>query len=112
MKPRAIHQFHGGSGYGDGITNAMLFIQRLVQSAGYESAIYCVDVDARLRQRLTSYTEFVEKGDEIILLHYSHGHAQHEWIDKISVPKILVYHNITPAHFLPEGSGLRQYAEA
>ena len=111
MKPRAIHQFHAGSAYGDGVTNGMLFIQRVLRQAGYESEIYCIDVDSRLADRLTSYRQFADSVDDVVLIHYSHGHDHHRWIDEIAAAKVLVYHNITPAHLLPVGSWIRRYAE-
>jgi glycosyltransferase involved in cell wall biosynthesis len=111
LKPRAVHQFHAGSAYGDGVTNGMLFIQRILRQAGYKSEIYCVDVDSRLADRLTSYRKYVDRADQVVLVHYSHGHEHHRWIDEISAAKVLIYHNITPAQFLPEGSRVRQYAE-
>jgi glycosyltransferase involved in cell wall biosynthesis len=111
MKPRAIHQFHAGSAYGDGITNGMLFTQRVLRQAGYESDIFCVNVDPPLAGKLRSFREFVDGPEQLLFVHYSIGHDQHHWIDAVCAPKLLIYHNITPAHLFPAGSGLRLHVE-
>ncbi len=89
----------------------MLFTQRLLREAGYKSEIYCEHVDHRLSGHLNSYRSFEDRKDQLILIHYSFGHDKHKWIDDIKGPKILVYHNITPSHFMPAGSDLQYYAE-
>ena len=111
MKPYAIHQYHYASAYGDGITNGMLFTQRLLREAGYKSEIYCEHVDHRLSGYLNSHRSFEDRGDQLVLIHYSFGHDKHQWIEDVKGPKILVYHNITPSHFMPKGSDLQYYAE-
>ena len=111
MKRIAIHQFHAGSAYGDGITNAMFFIQRVLRQIGYRSEIYCVDIDIRLRGRVRSFKQLIPKPDDVVFIHYSMGHDQHEWIDQITANKVLVYHNITPSYLLPAGSVVQRYAE-
>jgi Glycosyltransferase len=89
----------------------MFFIQRILRQAGYESDIYCIDVDPRLADRVTPFQRFTDRAGDVILVHYSHGHGQHQWIDQIRAAKVLIYHNITPAQFLPDGSVIRQYSE-
>ncbi|MGK9234966.1 glycosyltransferase [Inquilinus limosus] len=111
MTPAAIHQFHAGSGYGDGVTNSMLFIQRILRSAGYRSEIYTADVDPRLSQRLRSFDTFANRLDELLLVHYSHGHQHHDWIEQCKGPRVLIYHSITPSHFFAPGSDIRRYAD-
>ncbi|WP_461369754.1 glycosyltransferase family 4 protein [Candidatus Darwinibacter acetoxidans] len=111
MKRIAVHQFHAGSAYGDGITNAMFFIQRVLRQIGYRSEIYCVDVDIRLRGRVRHFTQLRPKPDDVVFIHYSMGHDQHKWIDQIPASKVLVYHNITPSYLLPSGSIVQRYAE-
>ncbi len=89
----------------------MLFTQRALREAGYKSEIYCEHVDHRLSDCLKSYRSFEDREDQLVLIHYSFGHDHHQWIEDIKGPKILVYHNITPSHFMPKGSDLYHYAE-
>ncbi|HWW47017.1 MAG TPA: glycosyltransferase [Xanthobacteraceae bacterium] len=111
MRPQAIHQFHAGSKYGDGVTNGMLFTQKLLRRAGYVSEIFCANVDPKLGHLLRPMSAFENVPDHLTLVHYSHGHDHHRWIENISGPKILIYHNITPAHFFPAGSAVGRYAQ-
>ena len=111
MKPYAIHQYHYTSAYGDGVTNGMLFTQRLLREAGYKSEIYCEHVDHRLSSYLNSHRSFEDREDQLVLIHYSFGHDKHQWIENVKGPKILVYHNITPSHFMSKGSDLHHYSE-
>jgi glycosyltransferase involved in cell wall biosynthesis len=111
LYPAAIHQFHAGSAYGDGVTNAMLFIQRILRGAGYRSEIYTADIDPLLGLRLRSFDSFANRADELLLVHYSHGHIHHEWIERCSGPCILIYHSITPSHFFAPGSDIGRFAD-
>jgi len=100
---RAIHQFHAGSAVGDGITNGMLFTRRLLREFGLHSEIYAIDPPAALRNDIhphTGYTGSFGRADELLLVHYSMGHQAHAWIDAVTCPKILIYHNITPVEYL------------
>ena len=112
MKPLAIHQYHASAVSSDGITNGMLFTQRLLRSAGYKSEIYCFNVDAQLGGRIRDARQFQPAPNEITLVHYSLGTDHDDWITNLQGPKILVYHNITPAEFFAPGSRLRQLATA
>jgi glycosyltransferase involved in cell wall biosynthesis len=116
---KAIHQFHAGCRYGDGITNGMLFVQKILRESGYRSDIYCFDIDPRLAHHIHPANSYSSAADEVLLLHYSLGTQYDAWISAIRTPSILVYHNITPATFFPPdselhrlvNSGRRQLAE-
>src|SRR5580692_6507228 len=112
MKPRAIHQFHSGSAYGDGVTNGMFFIQKVLRESGYRSEIYCVNVDPRLRCRIHHFQDYEDSADDLLLVHYSLGTDHDLFITNLNSPAVLIYHNITPAHFFPEGSGTRVLIES
>jgi glycosyltransferase involved in cell wall biosynthesis len=112
MKPRAIHQFHSGSAYGDGVTNGMFFIQKVLRESGYRSEIYCVHVDPRLRCRIHHFQDYEDSADDLLLVHYSLGTDHDLFITNLNSPAVLIYHNITPAHFFPEGSGTRVLIES
>ena len=102
MKPRAIHQFRASSASGDAPTNTLLFVQRILREAGYESDIYCVDIDSRLPDHFVPFQQFRSRADDVLLVHNSRGNDHQCWIDGIKAAKILVYHNIKPPHLLPE----------
>ncbi len=112
MTTLAIHQFHSGAAYGDGVTNAMLYLQKLLRNSGYRSEIYGVDIEPEVRNRVRSFTEYKDDPSDLLLVHYSLGTNHDNWIAGLKSHRILVYHNITPAHFFAAGSGLRRLVES
>ena len=112
MKLRAIHQFHSGSAYGDGITNGMFFIRKILRESGYNSEIYCVHVDERYEGDILSFHDYVDDPETLILVHYSLGTYHDSWISQLNSYRVLVYHNITPDYFFPMGSELRRLADS
>jgi glycosyltransferase involved in cell wall biosynthesis len=109
----AIHQFHHGVDVGDGVTNSMLFIRKLLRSMGFASEIFAVNIPSRLQGEVKPYhgLESAPPGATLLLQHHSMGHELGEWINKLAVPRVLVYHNITPSEFFSPGSDYRRYAE-
>lgn len=104
---RAVHQFHAGSAMGDGITNGMLFTQRLLRELGFYSEIFAVNPPAELRHVIRPYGEHpahMAGNDEILLVHFSMGFEAQSWIDTVACDKVLVWHNITPERFLDKES--------
>ena len=110
MKKTAMHQFHSGSAYGDAVTNSMLLIRRLLLKFGFDSKIYVERVAPKLKKELRSYKELKLKKDDIILIHHSMGHDLADWVMNLPGKKILVYHNITPAHFFSKNYRFRYYS--
>lgn len=111
MKIPAIHQFHSGSAQGDGVTNGMLFTQKLLRELGFESNIYVQYPDPALGDAVLPYKLLQDDPGNILLVHHSMGHDLAQWVIKRCEKKFLVYHNITPPWALPQNSGLQQYAE-
>ncbi len=108
----AIHQFHHGVDVGDGVTNSLLFIQRLLQELGFDSRIYAASIPAAMVDRVRPCHELerVDAGSTLLLQHHSMGHELGDWLNRLAVPRALVYHNITPAGFFSPGSDLHRYA--
>lgn len=109
---KAIHQFHHGVDVGDGVTNSLLFTQRLLQRLGFASEIYAANIPAILAEQVRPYhlLEQVDPASTLLLQHHSMGHELGGWISQLTMPRVLVYHNITPAGFFPKGSDLHRYA--
>ncbi len=110
MRKIAIHQFHSGCACGDAITNSMFLIQGMLCRSGFASQIYVERVPPQLAGRLNPYKLLKPGPDDILLVHHSMGHDLVDWILGLAGKKILVYHNITPAHFFPETSPHRYYS--
>nr|WP_314863340.1 glycosyltransferase [uncultured Undibacterium sp.] len=108
MQTKAIHQFHPACLTGDGVTNGMLFTQKLLRSLGFRSEIYCEHVPPDLQKNIWHVTQLALERDYVLLVHHSLGYENHFWIDALDVTKIMVYHNITPEQYLPETGPLRR----
>ena len=109
---RTIHQFHPTAEYGDGITNGMLFLQRVFQQSGYKSEIYCAHPDQRIAHMLRPIATFEDHSTDALLVHYSLASNYDGWLSNLKCRRILVYHNITSAPLLPEGSEFSRLAES
>nr|WP_315475645.1 glycosyltransferase [uncultured Undibacterium sp.] len=108
MQTKAIHQFHPACLTGDGVTNGMLFTQRLLRSLGFRSEIYCEHIPLDLQRDVRHVTQLALEPDYVLLVHHSLGYENHFWLDALDVTKIMVYHNITPEQYLPEAGPLRR----
>ena len=97
----AVHQVMATLGYGDAIGNEALGIQRVLQDAGYESRIYVETADPRLEDRTEDYRCLVEdsRADNVLIHHFSIGSRASRVAFALPDRMILVYHNITPAHY-------------
>ena len=111
FRPRAIHQFHPGSAFGDGVTNGMLFTRGLLRELGFASEIYCEHVAPELAAELNPMERYEDSPDKVLLVHHSLGHDHENWLKGLRSRLALVYHNITPAEFFQPGSTLRHYCE-
>ncbi len=97
---RAVHQFHPGSSFGDAVTNSMLLTQKILRGLGYRSDIYVQYRDEMLADQLLLLDDLPEHENYILIVQHSLGYYQTERLAALPAPKILMYHNITPANFL------------
>jgi glycosyltransferase involved in cell wall biosynthesis len=111
MKYKAIHQFHAGTAYGDAVTNAMFFTQGLLQDLGFQSKIYAEHIPRELASKVFRYDKYRPHSGQALLVHHSMGHDRTDWILANPDPKLLVYHNITPAKYFSKESAYGRYAE-
>ncbi len=96
-----VHQLLAALSYGDAIGNEALAIQRQLRSAGHESDIFAEMVHPRvahLARPLWEYRE-VSAPDTVCVFHFSIGSAAGRLIHHAPDRLVVVYHNITPAHF-------------
>jgi glycosyltransferase involved in cell wall biosynthesis len=96
-----IHQLLAALSYGDAIGNEALAIQSQLRAAGHESDIFAELVHPRvahLARPLWEYAE-VSSPDTVCIFHFSIGSAAGRLIHHAPDRLVIVYHNITPAHF-------------
>lgn len=100
-RKQAIHQFSPAVFKADGASNGMFLIQRMLLALGFESRIHAFMIDPELREAVQPAADLEDKvpEDAVILVHHTLGHDYGEWVQHLRARKILVYHNITPAHF-------------
>ncbi len=98
-----IHQFHPTVSFGDGISNQILSLQRMLRRMGYKSEIFCrqrpLHFEGKVRE-IKQYNRYTSP-DNLLILHYSLGYPPDvwDWLRQIPDRKVVCYHNITPAHF-------------
>lgn len=96
-----VHQVLASLGYGDAIGNQVLGIQRVLQGAGYDSAIIVETVDPRLSDLTIDYRDAVEEvqPDDVLIHHFSIGSRASRTAYALDCRMMLVYHNITPPEY-------------
>lgn len=92
--------------YGDGVGNDVLAIDRIIKEMGYATGIYAENIDPRIEKELVGYVEKMPrlKQQDILIYHLSTGTALNETLKDYSGKKLIVYHNVTPAHFFAKYS--------
>lgn len=87
--------------HGDAVSNEALAIQKLLRGAGYDSDIFAEQAEPRmssLARPLEAYAE-VSSEDTVCLFHFGIGGAAGPMIYHAKDVLVLLYHNVTPAHF-------------
>jgi glycosyltransferase involved in cell wall biosynthesis len=99
-RPR-VHQLLAALSYGDAIGNEALAIQARLRQAGYESDIFAERVHPRMARHARPLSEYasVSAPDTVCLFHFSIGSAASRLIYRAPDRLVVLYHNITPAHF-------------
>jgi glycosyltransferase involved in cell wall biosynthesis len=96
-----VHQVLATLGYGDAIGHEVLGIQRVLQSAGYQSEIFVETADHRLEELTRDYRELVDFShpDHLLLHHFSIGSKASRTAFALPDRMALIYHNITPPEY-------------
>jgi len=100
----AIHQFLPAAAIGDGVTGGALFTRKLLRQLGAVSNIYAGHYPPTVANECLPLDAFEAGSCDLLLVHHSLGHELENWLAEQTCPKVLFYHNITPACFFTEGS--------
>ncbi|MCU0240890.1 MAG: glycosyltransferase family 4 protein [Vicinamibacteria bacterium] len=100
-RPTEVHQLLAALSYGDAIGNEALAIQKYLRAAGLGSDIFCEHVHPRVAHCARPLWEYKEvSGPETVcLFHFSIGSAAGPLLYHAHDRVVIIYHNITPAHF-------------
>jgi glycosyltransferase involved in cell wall biosynthesis len=100
----AIHQFVAGFNRADAISNEAITLRSLFRSWGYESKIFSEvrRIPPELRNEAHDVTEYgpESKPEDVVLLHLSIGSAVNEAFAGLKCKKAILYHNVTPSHYV------------
>jgi glycosyltransferase involved in cell wall biosynthesis len=107
-----IHQFTPTLVTGDGVSGSVFYTQRMLQELGHDSQVYYSHHCSReLVSGVRRIREFAAADCDLLLVHHSMGHDDAFWISQLTIPKAMIYHNITPPEYFEYGSETRSYAQ-
>jgi glycosyltransferase involved in cell wall biosynthesis len=113
MRPIAIHQFTPAVSLGDGVSNGVLFTQKILRDLGFESEVFSGYIPpemAGLALPIRDYPRDAAHGaNQLLFVHHCIGIDLEEFVLSIPSPKVMIYHNITPAEQFPLHSPARFY---
>lgn len=94
-----LHQFSSNFSYGDAISNYMRRIRLSLIENGVESRIFSAHADDRSMKDFNFYSYYKGNKENTILIHASTYSPVLDFVKDLPDRKVLIYHNITPAHF-------------
>lgn len=86
--------------YGDAVGNDILAIRDLINTWGYETEIWALNIDPRLEKEADTFPANPSLYDEDVLIyHGAISSPLNAQFPSMKGRKVLIYHNITPPHF-------------
>ncbi len=97
----AVHQLLPVLSPGDAIGQAVLRMRAALQDAGVGSEIFAEEVDQRFQTAAHPSVELPGRvaADDVVLYHLSIGARSATLLERLRCRRVIVYHNITPAHY-------------
>lgn len=100
-----VHQIVPSMSPGDATSNHIQEIDQRLTRWGFESAIYAQRINPQLEggvRPLSDIRPFLNQPDDLLIYHYGIFHFSAHLFQSAHCRRILIYHNITPAHFFTE----------
>jgi len=94
-----IEQFLPAFHYGDAIGNSTLSLHKCLLEKGIDSRIISLTIDENMRDKASFFKDYRENPESIKILHFAVPSELTDFFTKTKGKKVMVYHNITPAHF-------------
>jgi glycosyltransferase involved in cell wall biosynthesis len=96
--------------YGDAVGNDLIAIHNIVRVLGYESEIYCSNLDPKIKDISVSWVNDATpplSESDILVFHIAiyWDEPADRWLKCSSCRKIAVYHNITPSKYFIDYTG-------
>ncbi len=86
--------------WADAVTNQALFMDRALRDLGHETSLGADEADLDLPVKVQDACQAVQGDWDLVLDHFSIGADYHGPLKDSRGRRWLIYHNITPAHFL------------
>lgn len=101
MSPRRIDQVLAGFADGDAISHEARILRDTFRTLGYDSAIYAdpAHVAPAVKSECEPIAALEDRKSDVLVHHYSIASPAVEAYLASPARKILIYHNITPAHY-------------
>jgi glycosyltransferase involved in cell wall biosynthesis len=94
-----VHQILSGAGPVDAVTSQALVYRDLFSAWGFGGHDYAVSIDPRIAARVRPFKSFDPRPDDVLVIHYSAYAPKLRSVLELGNPKLLVYHNVTPARW-------------
>lgn len=100
MSERVLHQFTEGAYIGDAVSDQAFAIRRWLRELGFVSDIYAERIQTELEDEVRPAESYRPRPVEsCVIHHHAVGSLIAQRLEKLGVPQILIYHNITPPEF-------------
>ena len=99
-----IEQYLPALHYGDAIGNSALSLHRALGNKGLQSFIVALSVDECLAGEAEEFKSWRPRPDAIKILHFAIPSPLTSFFQENPGKKVLVYHNVTPAHYFVDFS--------
>lgn len=88
--------------FGDAVGNDTVALKKVLEELGYSTGIFAENIDTRLPEGLvTPISELPElRRDDVVIYHLSTGTELNYQFADYPCRKLVIYHNVTPPHFL------------
>jgi glycosyltransferase involved in cell wall biosynthesis len=94
-----VHQILSGAGPVDAVTTQAVVYRSLFEEWGFGGEEYAVSIDPRIAGRVKPLKSFAPGSDDVLVIHYSAYAPKLRAVLDLANPKLLVYHNVTPARW-------------
>lgn len=100
-KQGRVIQLVSSLNFGDAVGNDALAIKRVLEEAGYATAIFAMAIHSKIREKHIYLTEMLPELNErdIIIYHYAAADEFREMLKETPAKVVLRYHNVTPPGF-------------
>lgn len=100
MTKNRIIQLTPTISYGDAVSNDVFAMADILTKRGYNNLIVAYGASKKVEDRVILVQDFKSNPGDIFIYHMAIGSGLSEYVINAKVKcKIMVYHNITPAHF-------------